>query len=258
MTHYSSSGVFRPFRRAGRRGAAASAAPRCANGLPPGSPAVTESSQAARDRAPDGEQSELSPRARATRRKLLAAAEQEFAEKGYHGTGVAEIAIRAGLAQGTLYVHFRSKQELFTTLIRHLSQVVRQRAAEALARGKSRLDSERIALVSFLELVREHPGIYRIIQESQFVDKDVFREYYEVFVTGYSASLRRAAQAGELSEGNAELRAWAMLGLAHFLGLRYCLWNDALPSAKEMDEVMEHVANGMGPKRRERLKSKRM
>lgn len=192
----------------------------------------------------------LSRRASATRERLLEAAELEFAEKGYHGTGVAQIAIRAGLAQGTLYVHFRSKQELFTTLIRHISQVVRQRATEALRRGKSRLDGERIALSSFLNLVREHPGIYRIIQESQFVDEKVFREYYEIFVNGYSASLKHAAQAGELSEGNAELRAWAMLGLAHFLGLRYCLWNNALPSEAELDEVMEHVANGIGPKRR--------
>ena len=189
----------------------------------------------------------LSRRAEVTRQKLLDAAEHEFSEKGFHGTGVAAIALRAGLAQGPLYIYFRSKEAIFTTLVRRISGQVRGQAADALRHGKNRLDGERIALKTFLEFVREHPGIYRIIQECQFVDERVFREYYEVLVSGYSASLERAAKAGELRPGNAKLRAWAMLGLAHFLGLRYCLWRGALPSAKEMDEAMDYVANGMGP-----------
>lgn len=52
-----------------------------------------------------------------TREKLLAAAAQCFAEKGYSGCSIADIAQRAAVAQGTMYVHFKSKETLFKTMI---------------------------------------------------------------------------------------------------------------------------------------------
>ncbi|MDR3175588.1 MAG: TetR/AcrR family transcriptional regulator [Desulfovibrio sp.] len=52
-----------------------------------------------------------------TREKLLAAAAQCFTEKGYSGCSIADIAQRAEIAQGTMYVHFKSKEELFKTMI---------------------------------------------------------------------------------------------------------------------------------------------
>jgi AcrR family transcriptional regulator len=52
-----------------------------------------------------------------TREKLLAAAAQCFAEKGYSGCSIADISQRAEVAQGTMYVHFKSKEKLFKTMI---------------------------------------------------------------------------------------------------------------------------------------------
>lgn len=56
-------------------------------------------------------------RKQATREKLLHAAAFCFAEKGYAGCSVSDIARRADVAQGTLYVHFKGKEELFKTMI---------------------------------------------------------------------------------------------------------------------------------------------
>lgn len=52
-----------------------------------------------------------------TREKLLTAAALCFAEKGYAGCSIADIAQRAQVAQGTMYVHFKSKEALFKTMI---------------------------------------------------------------------------------------------------------------------------------------------
>jgi len=52
-----------------------------------------------------------------TREKLLYAAALCFAEKGYSGCAVSDIAQRANVAQGTLYVHFKDKEALFKTMI---------------------------------------------------------------------------------------------------------------------------------------------
>ena len=53
----------------------------------------------------------------ATANRLIAAASQVFAEKGYDGAGVAEIARRAGLTTGAIYSRFRGKAELLCAAI---------------------------------------------------------------------------------------------------------------------------------------------
>ena len=69
-------------------------------------------------------QMETLPAARWTRRKqarpseILDAAMQVFAEKGYAGTRMDEIARRAGVTKGTIYLYFESKEAVFKTLVR--------------------------------------------------------------------------------------------------------------------------------------------
>jgi AcrR family transcriptional regulator len=53
-----------------------------------------------------------------TRERLLAAAADVFAERGYDGTRVADIAAAAGVSNGALYAHFASKAELLVAALR--------------------------------------------------------------------------------------------------------------------------------------------
>src|SRR3954467_6614967 len=51
------------------------------------------------------------------RLQLLAAATTVFAEKGYRNAGVGDIIARAGVARGTFYLYFTSKQEIFLAIV---------------------------------------------------------------------------------------------------------------------------------------------
>ena len=59
-------------------------------------------------------------RGEATRRKLLDAAEKEFGGKGFHAASVSSITTRADVGQGTFYLYFHSKEEIFVTLVRDI------------------------------------------------------------------------------------------------------------------------------------------
>ena len=52
-----------------------------------------------------------------TRARILAQAEQLFAEKDFSGTGIGQIASRAGIAKSVIYHHFKSKDDILKTLI---------------------------------------------------------------------------------------------------------------------------------------------
>lgn len=71
-----------------------------------------------------------------TREKLLAAAAACFAKKGYSGCSVSDIVAQAGVSQGTLYVHFKNKEDLFISMIAEEhgrgAEKARQAAASAL------------------------------------------------------------------------------------------------------------------------------
>lgn len=188
------------------------------------------------------------PRGEATRRKLLDAAEKEFGEKGYHAASVSSITTRAGVGQGTFYLYFHSKEEIFSTLVREIGHSLRKHMAVAIERGATRMAAERAGLDAFLDFAQQHPGLYRIVQESQFVDEPVYREYYQRLASGYAKAIGDATERGELAAGDAEVRAWAMMGIGHFLGLRYCLWQGQRPSRAVMDEVMDFVGAGMAPR----------
>ncbi|MEZ0322730.1 MAG: TetR/AcrR family transcriptional regulator [Hydrogenothermaceae bacterium] len=55
-----------------------------------------------------------------TRDRLLEAAKQLFSEKGYHETRVSDIVSKAEVAQGTFYIYFKSKEDIFLQLIKKI------------------------------------------------------------------------------------------------------------------------------------------
>src|SRR4028118_1016988 len=70
-------------------------------------------------------------RGRRTLRAILDAAAAEFGERGFHDTGITQITQRAGVALGTFYTYFDSKEEVFRALVRDLSRTTRAPVAEA-------------------------------------------------------------------------------------------------------------------------------
>jgi AcrR family transcriptional regulator len=186
----------------------------------------------------------VTARGEATRRKLLSAAEEEFGGKGFHAASVSSITSRAGVGQGTFYLYFHSKDEVFVTLVRDIGRKLRKQMLVGL-NASDRLEAERQSLRGFLEFTQAHPGLYRIVQEAQFVDEAVFREFYERLAKGYSEGLSEAVRRGDIAPGDAEARAWALMGIGHFLGMHWCLWQGKMPDGQVIDDVMNMVSHGL-------------
>jgi len=181
-----------------------------------------------------------------TMRKILDAAREEFGECGFSESSIVGITQRAGVALGTFYTYFESKEALFQALVRDMSAQVRDNVGPALAGAADGLDGERRALAAFLGFVRDHRDIYRIIDESEFVDPAAYREHYETTATRIAARLAAARDKGELSadfsDDDLGVLAWAMMGANVFLGLRFAVWDDA--DANRIAETMSRVWRG--------------
>jgi AcrR family transcriptional regulator len=175
----------------------------------------------------------LSRKGLETRTRLLEAAEQVFAELGYHDASIVKITEAAGVAQGTFYLYFASKKEIFDELVRDLNRRVRHAMKEASDKGTTRLEAELLGFGAYFRFTAEHTALYRIIRQAEFVSPEMLHYHYDRLSEGYVEALREATAKGEAGEIDPEVTAWALMGMGELIGMRWILWNErrALPEA---------------------------
>ena len=133
-----------------------------------------------------------------TLRKILDAARVEFGERGFAESSIVGITQRAGVALGTFYTYFDSKEAVFGEVVRDMSAQVRDKVAPAFKDSADAIDAEGRALESFLWFAREHRDVYRLIDEAEFVEPGAYREHYETTASRIAARLGSARDRGEI------------------------------------------------------------
>jgi AcrR family transcriptional regulator len=152
-----------------------------------------------------------------TRERLLTAARELIEEGGYGAASVIAIAERTGVAAGTLYRHFASKEQLFVEVFRSVC-AREERAMRAAAAGmpESAPAVERLetVLASFADRALRNPRLaWALIAEP--VDPRVDAErlaYRGRYAALIAEGLRAGIVAGELPEQNVALTAAALVG----------------------------------------------
>ncbi len=195
---------------------------------------VTKPAESATQNA-DGSHMPRTQRGVRTRNALITAAAAEFGEKGFHEGSITGITQRAGVALGSFYTYFESKDAIFRALVATISGQVRDSVAPALAEGRNAIDTELAALKTFLAFAREHRELYRVIDEAEFIDPDGFRRHYEGAAGRILSRLRKGVDEGAIRADVGEIEAWAIMGMNVFLGLRFAVW--------EKSESVESIAS---------------
>ncbi len=184
-------------------------------------------------------------RGRRTLRAILDAAAAEFGEKGFHEGSVSGITRRAGVALGSFYTYFDSKDAVFRALVRDMSEQVKEHVGPAIRAAPDQIAAERAGLLHFIRFARTHKEIYRIIDEAEFVDPESFRMHYATTADRIARRLQAAAERGELRDDISEIHAWAIMGMNVFLGLRYSVWNDDVAPEAIADTIGTMLAHGL-------------
>lgn len=186
-------------------------------------------------------------RGRKTLRALLDAAALEFGERGFHEASISAITRRAGVALGSFYTYFDSKDAVFRALVTDLSAQVRDHVAPAVRGAEDGIAAERAGLAQFIGFVREHKEIYRIIDEAEFVDAESFRSHYASTAERIEQRLKAAAVKGEVRADVSDVHAWAIMGMNVFLGLRFGVWSEDRSVDELADSAASLLRRGLAP-----------
>jgi AcrR family transcriptional regulator len=169
----------------------------------------------------------LSKRGLDTRRRLLDAAERVFGDLGFHEASVVKVAEEAGVAAGTFYLYFDTKKAIFEELMRDLNRRIRRAMSEGAEHGSNRVEQELLGFAAYFRFTAEHPALYRIIRQSEFVAPEMLRYHYDRVSKGYVAALRKAMKKGQVGDLDPEVTAYALMGLGELVGMRWILWGDS-------------------------------
>ncbi len=165
----------------------------------------------------------------ARRRQILAAAIEVFARKGFHSANVSDVAARAGVSQGTIYLYFKSKEELLETALLSFFEDFGEQAMPALA-GRPTAAAELRALGrSMAEFCRAAEGLFPLFLGywASSPRRDLASQLWTDLLVQYKdlivAIILKGIHRGEFMSVDAEPLVWAMMaaydGLAAYLML---------------------------------------
>lgn len=170
---------------------------------------------------------------------IIEAALEKFYEGGYHGTTINAITQHAGVAAGTFYLYFPSKMALYKHILITLSHNIRKEIASKVALKESRLEKEREGIKAFIQYVQKNPQMYNVIWESLYIDRNLFREYYESFAKRYVKGLQSAQDQGEIETLDVEVTAYVLMGITNFVGLKVLL--DLGSNNEDLEHIIDSV-----------------
>jgi len=191
-------------------------------------------------------------RGEATLKKICDAAEELFSQNGFYETEINDITVKAQVATGTFYTYFPDKSSVFLYLLDTLGRKLRHalRQAKLERPCDSLIEQERISIRVFFSFVREHFGLFRIVWQSQFVDAESFKNYYERFSAGYVREIKKAQERGEIRDFDPALISYVLMGVHSFVTLKCFVFDETEPDEATIDQLVEFFAHGMlkGPK----------
>lgn len=167
-------------------------------------------------------------------REICAAALEVFAEKGFAAARLEEIARRAGVSKGTLYLYFKDKEDLFRAVVRDTVApnvvAIRHTAAST---DLPFADVVRALLLRFAGLADAVPigAMAKIVIGESRNFPELAKTYYDLVVSQavavISGLIERAQAKGEVRAGDPRLYAMTLVGPL-LMGL---LWRETLEPA---------------------------
>jgi AcrR family transcriptional regulator len=169
---------------------------------------------------------------------ILLAAEKLMGQKGYFETSIYDITSSAGYGQGTFYLYFESKEKLLQELVLQANRNLRRTLKTASAGISGRLNMEMRSYKAFLQFMDLHKELYNIVRESEFVQPETGRFYYERLLTSYINALEEAKSSGDIRPIDLRDLGVFLMGVGHFMGLDL-LFNERKNSSEWNDYLRE-------------------
>lgn len=140
-----------------------------------------------------------------TKRKIFETSMKLFAEKGYDATSIEEITATVGVAKGTLYYHFSSKEEIFNFLIEEGVKLLQNSIDIKTSKWDNYIDKLKAVVLIQIKIVAKYEDFITILL-SQFYGKEARNQMCQKHIYEYIDKIEKIVEegmkAGQIKKGD--------------------------------------------------------
>ncbi|MDT5340976.1 MAG: hypothetical protein QOE52_160 [Mycobacterium sp.] len=189
------------------------------------------------------------------RYEILSAAKKVFARNGFHTTKIGDIAREAGLAYGSVYQYFNSKEDLFHALMSVEGDALRTHVATALNVTRKRADESwdpfRTTVHATFEFFEGDQASTKLLLRDAYVLDGSFETHlesiYEQFIDDIEEQMTVTQQHGKVLGAPPRIVAYSIAALIGQLAHRRLITDDGVTAAEVADFVVSLIVNGLRP-----------
>lgn len=158
---------------------------------------------------------------RRRREYLLSISERLFAEQGFFKTTMSQIAKESEFALATIYRFFRSKEELYFTLIEEKMEMLINNVHEAVAKVTSSIEKIKALVSAQMTFFENHPNFFKIFMAEKIDlpegERNTLRERigrkYSSYLNSISEIIRKGIRRGELKRMDPRETSYTLAGM---------------------------------------------
>lgn len=182
-----------------------------------------------------------------TKQAIFEASIKEFSHNGFTGTTVDQIAITAGVAKGTLYYHFSSKEEIFNFLITHGMEIFIEQLNSMMTENDDILKTLKKLCKAQLSIVQQNKDFFKVVM-SQLWGQELrhlqLREIVRRYLERIESRILRGMNEGSVKESDSKFMSYYFFGTLCSSAI-YELFNEGTDLDKMVDDLIDYWLNGI-------------
>ncbi len=151
-----------------------------------------------------------------TKRKIFETSMKLFAEKGYDATSIEDITATVGVAKGTLYYHFSSKEEIFNFLIEEGIKLLQNSVDIKTSKHNNYIDKIKAIVLIQIKIVAKYENIITILLSQFWGTKERNKKCQELvyqYIGKIEKIVQEGIEKGEIKKGDTRAIASEIYGL---------------------------------------------
>jgi AcrR family transcriptional regulator len=197
----------------------------------------------------NGAVSRAQRRRKQTRQDLLSAARRVLSRHGFHRTKIIDIAGEAGIAVGTFYLYYPTKEALFLEMVEDAVHLLKADIDRLESPSADPIQRARAGCETFFHFAQENRDLFRIVFGHGVTFHGVAHRAQELFVSGVAANLAAGIRAGVFRPNRPDVVAQAFTGML----LQVVSWwieQENVPVSEVTESLLEFAFHGLVVERR--------
>ena len=184
-----------------------------------------------------------------TKNLIFESAIKIFSESGYRGATMDDIAANAGLAKGTLYYHFASKEEIFNFIVEEGLQILQNQVIEVQDMNIGPI--EKLIKICRIQLtfLYGYTNFFKVVMSQLWGNENrqnELREKIKKYINEIEINIKIAMDNGQIEKGDTELIAFQFFGSLCSSAIYESIHIEKINLENIIDSTIKITMNGLG------------